>query len=463
MAISALDLRPRVPLLSTQDVAVRVGPRLRLVHVLRVSLVLMVVANLGYIPLASYGRKEAPFLFNDLLILLLVGIGTLLAVRNRRLVLDLPASFALAFAAVGAISAILAVPKFELTAFQLAFSLAYLARWLAYFAVYLLVINFVRRPDVSTVWSALEAGILLFSVFGIVQAIFLPGFAQMVYPESEVYVDWDYQGHRLVSSFLDPNFAGGLIVVGLLVLLARLSYGVPVAYWKLVVVTTALVLTVSRSAILAFLAGLLVILAGRGLSRRLLKVGAALLLLAIPFLPLIVGFAASFDKFSFGASAMARVVSWVRAFEIFADNPVLGVGFNTYGFAQEAYGYQAGGRATFTVEGGLLFVAVMTGVVGIAVYCGMLALVLRRCRRIWTRAAALAEDRGLALGTAAVTVALVVHSVFVNSLLYPFLMEPLWVLWALTFVISRPESGPESVEAPAPVAAGPRLAYPGAA
>jgi hypothetical protein len=66
----------------------------------------------------------------------------------------------------------------------------------------------------------------------------------------------------------------------------------------------------------------------------------------------------------------------------------------------------------------------------------MLGSVVRRCRRIWRDAAMTADDRGLAIGVAAATVALVVHSVFLNSLLYPFLMEPFWVVWGLTFVIA---------------------------
>ena len=33
------------------------------------------------------------------------------------------------------------------------------------------------------------------------------------------------------------------------------------------------------------------------------------------------------------------------------------------------------------------------------------------------------------MGVAAITVAMLVHSLFVNSLLLPYLMEPLWLLW----------------------------------
>ena len=46
------------------------------------------------------------------------------------------------------------------------------------------------------------------------------------------------------------------------------------------------------------------------------------------------------------------------------------------------------------------------------------------------------EERGLCIGAAAATIAIVVHSVFVNSLMTPFVMEPLWVLWGLGFLVA---------------------------
>jgi hypothetical protein len=116
------------------------------------------------------------------------------------------------------------------------------------------------------------------------------------------------------------------------------------------------------------------------------------------------------------------------------------VGFNTFGFAARAYGYEIGGKFSFGLDGGLLFIAVMTGVVGLNFYCAMLFAVLRRCRAVYRQVERTPDERGLALGVAAVTVAIVVHSTFLNSLLYPFLMEVLWVLWALVFLLQRQEA-----------------------
>jgi O-antigen ligase len=92
----------------------------------------------------------------------------------------------------------------------------------------------------------------------------------------------------------------------------------------------------------------------------------------------------------------------------------------------------------FGLDGGLLFIAVMTGVVGLTLFVAMMGLVVMRARRVWRDTTASAQERGVAVGVAAMTAAMVVHSLFVNSLLLPFLMEPLWLLWAVPFVVRRP-------------------------
>jgi putative inorganic carbon (hco3(-)) transporter len=414
--------------------------RIRVPQLLKIAIALLIVANLAILPVASAGRKDAPIFFNDLLVGALLLAAAILALRSRRLVLDRVAVAALAFAAVGGFSAVLAIPRFDLSAFEFLFSIAYLFRWLAYFGIYVLVINYVRRTDVKPVWRVFEGMVLVFAAFGILQSMFLPGFAQIVYPESAIGYDWDDQGRRLVSTFLDPNFAGALILMPLLVLLARVSFGVPVPRWKLLLLFAALVLTVSRSSFLALVVGMVVIGCVRGLSRHLARFGILLGVLLLPFLPLIIEFAASFNRFAVDPSALTRVVSWLLAFQILADHPILGIGFNTFGFVREAYGSASMGRAGFTLDGGLLFIAVTTGLVGLTCYVTMLLLVGRRCRQVWRDLALSAEDRALGLGIAAVTLALVVHSIFLNSLLLPFLMEPLWVLWGLTFALREASS-----------------------
>ena len=43
----------------------------------------------------------------------------------------------------------------------------------------------------------------------------------------------------------------------------------------------------------------------------------------------------------------------------------------------------------------------------------------------------------IGLGVAAATVALLIHSLFVNSILYPPILHTTWILWGIVFVLNR--------------------------
>ncbi|GLC27468.1 O-antigen ligase family protein [Roseisolibacter agri] len=413
----------------------RVAP-IRVATLLRAALWALLAGNLVRLPALTSGAREAPLSFNDLVVLLLLSAGALACVGGRSLILDGVTRRALLFAFVGGTSAVLAMPRFGLSAAEVGFSLAYLVRWLVYLCVYVLAVNTLRRRDVLAVVRTLERVILAFAAFGIFQSIFLPGFAQIVYPESALYIDWDPQGHRLVSSFLDPNFAGALIAIGLLLALARQSCGVAVSRLHIALLAVALVLTASRSSMLAAFVGVCVVVGIAGLTRRIVRIGLAFGALLLAALPALLSFARTYGKLSVDASAVSRVVSWLRALELFRDNLLIGVGFNTYGFAQRAYGYEAGrGAFSFSLDGGLLFIAVMTGCIGLGIYLGMLGGIVSRARAVWRSVSVTAEERAVAVGAVAAMAAIVVHSLFVNSLLLPLLLEPLWILWALPGVL----------------------------
>lgn len=410
--------------------------RFRPLSVVRVALVLMLVGQLGRIPVLPTGTGEAPLLVNDICVMSMIAAGVMSGLVARSFRIDRVAGIALVFAALGGISAVLSVPKYGLSGYELLVSTAYLARWVVYLGIYLVVINVVRSDDVMTLWHTLEATMLAFAAFGIIQAIFIPHFAQVVYPESRVWVDWDEQGNRLVSTVLEPNIAGGMIVLTLIVQLAQLAGGERVALWKPFVMFSAQVATLSRSSFVALFVGGLIILSVRGVSRRMLQFGAMVAVAVAIASPKLIQYAQSYTKLEVDASAMTRVTNWLRALRVFADNPIIGVGFNTFGYVGESYGWPRKGLATNSTDGGLLFIAVMTGIVGLGLYLTMLAAVVRRCRRVWRDPSTSQAFRSLAVGIGAATIAICVQSFFVNSLLTVFVMEPLWILWGIASVLA---------------------------
>lgn len=448
MTIAASPIPARVPVrrFASADARSRASQtRARGVRPMRLIqgvVVLLLVSNLGRLPALWLLGYELPVLPQELVLVAALGLSALVCLQARRLRLDAVVGAAVVFALIGAGSAIATAVRLRLELSELAYSLAYLLRWVTYMGLYVAIINIGRTEDAERLWATLERTIIAFAAFGVVQAIAIPGFAQRVYPTGSETLGWDEQGHRLVSTVLDPNFAGAMILLPLLVQLGRMAFGVRVPLWKPLLLTGALLLTASRSSILALAVGGLVILTVRGLRRRVARFGAIALALLLPFTPLLVQFGQTYEKFGVNdGSALSRLVTWLRALTVLADHPVFGVGFNTYGFVQESYGWDRLGRDGFGLDGGLLFIAVLTGGVGLSVFLLMLAAVVRRCRRLWRDGDADPVARGTALGAAAGVPALCAHSLFTNSLLLPWVVEITAVLWAIVFLLGHAPTG----------------------
>ena len=396
--------------------------------------------NLVRLSFGAAAGKTAPILGADLVALIALAVCAIAVLRRGHLRLDEAGWAGVAFIGVGLLSALRTAIVDNMPLMQLAFALAYLARWATYFALYVMTAALLDARGAHRVVRALETGLLLFAVFGILQSLLVPGFAQWVYPESTVYADWDPQGRRLVSTVLDPNYAGALLMLGVLLLGGKVVAGIKVPAWRLLLLLAALLLTLSRSSFLALLVGSAVLVAVRGIPKRALGLGVLAAVLMLPVLPRIVAFAASFNKLSLDASALARLVSWGKALRVWSDNPLMGIGFNTYGFVQRQYGWRVRGASAFGLDGGLLFVGALTGIIGIACLGYLLWRVARRGWCTFRDASLSAEARAVGIAAAASVPALLVHSLFVNSLLLPYVMLPCWLLWALprAFAVAPP-------------------------
>lgn len=391
----------------------------------------LALGNVGRIPALVLGGRNSPLVLADVVvalvwILLIVAIGS----GRTRIIVDDVMSAVFAFVLAAGISTMFAFSRYNLGIIEGAGVVAFLIRWFAYFGWYPFVVWCLTPDESRDAWTFIERALLAFAIFGIFQSAFLPGFAQMIHDGGGDLPTWDIQGRRLVSSILDPNFAGILVVIALLFRLARVAEGVRENAIAMVTLAAAVLLTVSRSAVLALVVGLVVIAVARGLKLRLFRIIVVGMVLVLPFLSLLVSFAASFNKLGYDASAAQRLVPWVRAGRLLIEHPWIGVGFNAIKQAQESHGWRSVGGADVSFDGGLLFVAAMTGVIGLWLYVRMLLRVARGARSVWKDETVHQIDRAHATATAAATAAVVVHSFFVNSLLLPFVMQILWVMWA---------------------------------
>lgn len=388
-----------------------------------VGAVALALANLGRIPAGALAGRNAPITLADLvLVLVWATLAFGIATGHVKIVVDRVLAAALMFVAVAAVSTVLAFQRYGFV-FEI---LAFLARWVLYFGWYPFVAWCLNDEESRAASAYVDSALLAICAFGVLQSAFLPEFASLL-PQIGDVPAWEYQGRRLVSTLLDPNFAGAMAVLALLPRLARVAEGGRESAWALLIPVVAIALSASRSSVLALGAGIGMLVLARGFRPRLLKTLAIGTLLALPAIPALIAFGTSMNKFSIDASAAQRLVTWKRAFLLFSEHPLLGIGFNATRQAQVAHGWRFIGGGDTGFDGGLLFVMVMTGVVGGALYVLMLGRAVLSARRAWRDPDAAAEDRAHATATAASVVAIVIHSLFSNSLLLPFVMQVLWV------------------------------------
>jgi len=405
----------------------------------------LVLGQVAKVPLVSSDIKTARLLLSDLLTAALAAwlfASVLLAGRIR---LDRTIGLFAGFVVVNLVAIGVTAVRFDLTPGEVAFSSLYLIRWSLYASVYLFALTAVRRSAGPRLIHAAVVVCGAFAAFGIIQSIFMPNFAFIVYPDAIPYIDWDIQGHRLVSTFLDPNFAGAFIMFGLFYAHAQAADRKP-SYPLLALFWLALILTLSRSSIIAALCGL-GLLAFRTRSFHRLFVPLLLfVLIAVLAADRLMQFAAAYNKLTFiEPSALARLGDWLLAWRVFIDNPLIGIGYNTFGIVRGAYGAVGVGSGAFGSDGGVLYMAAVSGIVGVA----LLGAGLWRLMAIGWRTYRIKQlpqnVRGLGLALHVWIPSLVIQSAASNSIFYPFIIGMLFLLGGICARQYYESTTPESV------------------
>jgi len=228
--------------------------------------------------------------------------------------------------------------------------------------------------------------------------------------------EWDPHYYRVVGTILDPGFVGAVLTVFLLLLVFFRDKFKPKTFLLMIIPTyLTFALTYSRSSYLALLAGI----AAYSVKVKSVKpfiISFLLLVATILLLPRSPG--GEGVKLERTSSVQARIINWQRTLQIFSQNPVLGVGFNTYRYAQKQAGFLDNikwlkSHSGAGADSSLLFVAATTGIVGLAFY-------LRFLSRLWNYPSVFPLYIPLA--------SLLVHSLFLNSLFYPHILFLLSVI-----------------------------------
>ncbi len=310
---------------------------------------------------------------------------------------------ALIFTTITTLSLILTPLNLTINQYLLSFS--YTVRFLIYISM-----GWILYSGALPLFQKRLTDILILSGFGLallglVQFILLPDLKFLIIS------GWDPHYQRAVSTLLDPNFLGAYSVLTLLLLYQQYKLKSKTNIAIFIIIFSVLLITFSRSSYLMFAVGFTTF-------SVLLKSIKLLLLTALLTLLLLSGFSfynktiASPKGINRTESANLRLSTWQQGLRIFSRNPLLGVGFNSYRFALKQYyltnNQLLQSRGSSSNDSSLLFVLSTTGLIGLSSYLVFIWLLIYKH---WKNPFIIA---GLA--------ALLVHSFFVNSLFYPFVL-----------------------------------------
>ena len=299
---------------------------------------------------------------------------------------------------------------------EILYGFLYLVRLTAYYFFGVYVWNFAKETNQNKklLIDSLLAVSVFSSLFGWIQFFTFPDLKFLT------FLGWDMHLFRLVGTFLDPTFLGLIIVFGLILSLYRYLDNRNVKNIAITVfLFISLAYTYSRASYLAFAAGVaaLIYFEKRFRKSLLLIVGLFVVVLLLPTAK-----NHSIELFR-TLSAIARVDNYKTTLQIFSKSPVFGIGYNNMCIAYQKYiGVQSfTSHSCSGSDSSLLFVLTTTGVVGFMI----LVYSIRKVNRY------LSQDKYFTI-LHSCFVALLVHSLFSNSVFYSWILGYLVIFLAIS-------------------------------
>lgn len=299
---------------------------------------------------------------------------------------------------IGAMAISIVANLYRLTGREIIVAIMYFGRWVAYAGLYYALAGVDRK---YLLW-----GILAVAIVGIGQFIFMPDVSWLAVS------NWDDHYYRLVSTFLDPGFTGAILVAGLMI--ACESMRIKNEFLRittLIILYVAMALTYSRATYLMYLVGFGVI-GWYKKSVKIFLIAALVLAVTIPLLPKSTGEGTKLNREN---SVIARVENWKQSITIWAKYPIFGVGYGAYNSVSKA---KLDSHSRAGADSSLLLVLATTGIIGFVSYLWLIG-------RIW-----IIGKRNTIF--VAIFCGVLVHSWFNNTLFYPWAMECLWIILAVS-------------------------------
>lgn len=377
------------------------------------------------VPFGELGRLSLSgfsFLLTDLTALLALPPLLFFSYQSRPLHFTRTHWWLLIFLALASVSWLVHFPFLPTSTSTSA--LLYLVRLLAYASIFILTpFALPKKSHQNSILTATLLGIALTALLGFIQLRYFSDFIKLGLDQ----LGYDPHQGRLTSTWLDPNFVGGLFAFGLTITIALLltrHKHRSLLFILALILLAALFYTYSRSAYLSFATAIFILALFR--ARWIIPIGFIALLLILGS-----GTRASqriwdmLDSFTalsgsqttvLDPTSRLRVENWQEAFQIIEQNPLLGTGYGSYAYAQWHEGNLKSPSAHHSsgADSSLLTVWATTGTLGLFAFLSfIISLTLTLLKKI---------KEPLTLGLFAGLSGIFIHSFFVNSLFFSLLL-----------------------------------------
>lgn len=293
----------------------------------------------------------------------------------------------------------------------------YFLRLVSYYFLFILAWNLSKRKKgfKELILNALLMVAVIVGIFGWFQYFRYPDLTSLK------FLGWDDHLFRLVSTFLDPGFTGIILALGFLISLVKFfreKKKIFLIALLFLLVTTAF--TYARAAYLALLAGSVVVLFLEKKIKIFALILAGLVLIAVS-LPRPSSEGVKLERLS---SVYPRLENYKESFEIIKTSLLFGIGYNNLCEAKVKFLGQIGtdSHSCAGLDSSILMIWATTGIFGLIIFSYLIFAV-------WTKSSA--DIYGLIFKSS--IVAVFVHSLFTNSLFYPWVIAWMVLLLGASF------------------------------
>ncbi len=283
----------------------------------------------------------------------------------------------------------------------------YLLRLVLYVSVYFIVNSLDTKFKKIIPKLMIVSGIFVL-IGGYIQYFLYPNLKNLY------YLGWDEHLYRMFSTFLDPNFAAAYFCLLFFLVFVLNKKKNQLFILLEVMILGAIYLTFSRAGYLMLATGLFLLFAFTKHKKWIITY--AFVFIVLYFISPKIILKSEGTNLTRTASSQSRIESAQKALTIIKDNPIFGVGFNSYRYAQHKYGFidknwknLHSGAGT---DNSFLFILATSGIVGFLAFANLLFHIIKISfneRKNFISLIILSSITGL-----------IADSMFLNSLFYPF-------------------------------------------